>query len=173
MNPKKKIILFSIIFGIVSLILVFVLIWPLVKSIKKDSNEFIETKKEIILSKRKNKELEQLKNFYQKLEPDLEKVWQVFVDPEVPIDLIKFWEEKARDLELSISISPTSPKTTEADFWSSFGFQMSLSGSSNNFLKFLEKIENSFYLIEVQNLSVKKIGEEKVDAILAIKVLTK
>lgn len=185
MGPKKKIILFSMFFGIVSLVLVFLVIWPLVKNIKRNSNEFIETRKEIILSKTKTKELEEFKNFYQKLNPDLERVSQLFIDPEVPIDLIKFWEKTAKDSELSISISPISSKTVEAEFWNSLGFQINLNGFSPNFLRFLEKIENSFYLVEIQNLSIKKSEEKinpvefasqlfnRVDAILTIKFFTK
>lgn len=172
MGPKKKIIVFSIIFGTVSVALVCFVIYPLVKEIKNDSNEFIIVKRELVLSEVRARKFEQFKETYGKLEPDLEKIGQLFVDPGVPIDLIEFWEKTARDSELSISISPTSPRTAETAPWYSMGFQMNLTGSFPNFLKFLEKIERGSYLVEVKNLTVKRLTDENVSITLATKVLT-
>ncbi len=173
MGPKKKIIVFSIIFGTVSVALVCFAIYPLVKKIKNDSNEFIVVKRELVLSEVRARRFEQFKETYGKLEPNLEKIGRLFVDPEVPIDLIEFWEKTARDSELSISISSISSRTAETAPWYSMGFQMNLTGSFPNFLKFLEKIERGSYLVEVKNLTVKRLTDENVSITLATKVLTK
>ncbi|GAH90126.1 unnamed protein product [marine sediment metagenome] len=172
MSPKKKIIIFSVIFGVATIAIVGFVIYPLFKGIEKSSEELITAKKELILSKEEAGKFEQFKEIYKGLKPDLEKINQLFIDQEIPIDLIKFWEKEARDSELSIKISPVFLKAAEIDPWNSIGFQLRLIGSFPNFLKFLEKIETSPYLIEIQNLTVEKLVQD-VSATLTVKVYTK
>jgi len=178
MSPKKKIIIFSAIFGLAVIVMVGFIIYPLLKGIEKSSEEFIAAKKELILSKEEARKFEQFEEIYKELEPDLEKINQFFVDSDIPIDLIKFWEKEARDSKLSIKISPISSKTAKTDPWNSIRFRLSLVGSFPNFLKFLEKTEMSPYLIEIQNLTVEKLSQEELDSkdvsiALVIKVYTK
>ena len=168
MVPKKKIIISSIIFGIVNLALIYFLIYPLVQGIKRSSQNLVRTKKELTLFQTKVEEVEQAKENYEKLKSNLDKIDKLFIDPEIPIDLIKFWEKTADDSGLSIDISPVSLKPVAADSWSSIGFSLILTGFFPDFLKFLEKIETSFYLLEVQGLTVKDLKAD-----LMVKVFTK
>jgi len=114
----------------------------------------------------------------------LEKIDDLFADPEVPIEFINFLEKNAGKSQLSIEISPMAKKETEP--WPSLSFQISTVGSFSNFLKFLEKLETGPYLIEISNLNVKKITEKElrsekfetfslsdVNALFLIKVLTR
>jgi len=151
----KKIIIISIVFGAVSLSLIFLVICPLLKGIKKNSQELILAKKELVSFKTKAEEFEQSKEICGGLKTDLEKIDELFINPDVPIDLIKFWRKTAEDSDLLIDISPVSLKTEETVLWDSIGFRLSLIGSFSDFSKFLEKIETAPYLIEIQNLSAK------------------
>lgn len=149
MNPKRQIIVISVFFGIISLILIFVLIFPLFKKIKQDSLELISARKELSLFQYKSAGIEELRITYDKIEPDLKKIEEIFVDFEMPVGLIEFWEEAASDLGLSIKISPVSQ-----------GFRLSLTGSFNDFLKFLEKTERAPYLTKTNDLSVRSLAPE-------------
>lgn len=151
----KKIIVVSIIFGIIVIILLCFVIYPLLSGVKKNSQEFILAKKELVSFKAETEEFEQSKEVYRSLKTDLEKIDQLFINPDVPIDLIKFWRETAKDSGILIDISPTSLGAKETVLWDSIGFRLDLIGSFSNFLKFLEKIETAPYLIEIQNLSAK------------------
>jgi len=185
MNPKKKIIILSIIFGTVTMLLVGFVIVPLFRRIKKNIAELIDIKKELVMSEGQTGKFEQFKSAYEKMEPDLDKIDQLFVDPEVPINLIEFWEKMAADCNLSTTIFPTSLKPGKNDPWDSIGFQISLAGSFSDFSKFLEKTESGFYLIEAQSLilneSKEKAAEENkllgyremIKANLLVKVFTK
>lgn len=175
MTIKEKTIIFSLISLVIILVFVVFGIYPQLKGIKKSSEELIDVKKELISFQNKVKELERFPKIYQELEPDLKKIDSLFVDPEVPIDLIKFWETTAQTSILSIEISPAIIKPQEDDLWKSMGFQMVLIGPFPNFLRFLEKIETAPYLIEVQNLVINKteIGQTDVKATLLTKVFTK
>ena len=155
MDLKRKIIIISIVFGAVTLSLIFFVIYPLLTGVKKNSQELILAKKELVSFKTKTEEFEQSKEVYRDLKTDLEKIDELFVNPDVPIDLIKFWRETAKDSGLLIDISPTSLEASETVLWGSMGFRLSLIGSFSNFLKFLEKIETAPYLVEIQNLSAK------------------
>lgn len=172
----KKIILISIVFGLITLSLVFIGIFPLFQEIKKSSEALIALRAELTLLQDRDKKIEQLKRSYKELEPSLEKIDKLFFDPETPIDLIEFWEKLASSSGLSIKISPVSLKTLESDPWNSIGFQLSLTGltgSFSNFMKFLEKIERGPYLIEIQNLSIQKLNEGDFNISLVTKVYTK
>jgi len=151
----KKIIVVSIIFGIIVIILLCFVIYPLLSRVKKNSQEFILAKKELVSFKAETEEFEQSKEVYRSLKTDLEKIDQLFINPDVPIDLIKFWRKTAKDSGTLIDISPTSLGAKETVLWDSIGFRLDLIGSFSNFLKFLEKIETAPYLIEIQNLSAK------------------
>ncbi len=152
----RKIITISVVFGIIIVILLSFVIYPLLKGVKKNSQEFILAKKELLSFKTKTEEFEQSKEVYRGLKTDLEKIDELFINPDVPIDLIKFWRATAEDSGLLIDISPTSLEADETAPWDSMGFRLSLTGSFSDFLKFLEKIETAPYLIEIQNLSAKK-----------------
>ena len=177
MDSKKKIIVFSLIFGIASLSLTSFVIYPLFKGIKKNSEELIIAKRESILLQGKTGKIEQFRKTYEDLKPDLEKIDHLFADSKAPIDLIKFLKKTAKDFELLNDISSVSVKTTETDPWSSLGFRITLEGFLPDFLKFLEKVETAPYLIEVQNLTVKKVSGSGlnlgVSATLVVKVYTK
>jgi len=151
----KKITVISIIFGIAAIILLCFVIYPLLSGVKKNSQELILAKREFVSFKTKNEEFEQSKEVYRSLKTDLEKIDELFINSDVPVDLIKFWRETAKNSGLLIDISPTSVEASETVLWDYIGFRLSLIGSFSDFLKFLEKIETAPYLIEIQNLSAK------------------
>lgn len=162
MKPKQKILLNSAIFGAVILVLIIFLIHPLFKEIKKNSEDLILAKKELIFLQAKIENLEEFKEIYRALEPDLEKIDLLFIDPGVPIDFIKFLEKTGVDSRVSINISPISIKKSKIDPWSLMGFQITLAGSFSNCLKSLEKIETAPYLIEIQNLNIRRLTEREI-----------
>ena len=156
MESNKKTLIISIVFGLIILVLICFVIFPLFNGIKKNSEDFTVVKKDLILFQSETENIEGIKKTYDGLKKDLEKIEELFIDPEIPIDLIKFWEKIALDSEVLISIFPISLKTAEDEIWNSMGFQITITGSFPNFLEFLEKTENCSYLIEIQNLTVRK-----------------
>jgi len=187
MNPNKKIIFTSGILGITGLIFIFLIIYPLFNNIKKNSEAFISQKKELALLKAEIENLEKFEKIYQTHRENLEKIDKLFIDPEIPTDIIKFvgfLRKIAKDSQVSIDISsPTPKKEIAADPWPSITFQVALKGKFTNFGKFLEKIETGPYLIEILNLDTRRLTEKKLEpkefssgdtsTSLSIKVFTK
>lgn len=168
MNPNKKIIFTSGILGIISLIFIFLIICPLLNNIKKNSEALISQKRELASLE---SEIENLKNFekiYQSHRENLEKIDKLFIDPEIPTDIIKFvgfLRKIAEDSQISIDISsPTPKKEIAVDPWSSITFQVALKGKFSNFGKFLEKIETGPYLIEILNLNARRLTEKELES---------
>lgn len=189
MNLKKQTIIILGIFIAIVLILVSVLIYPLFKGVKKASLNFIEIKKELALFHDREGEIESLKSDYEEIKRDLEKTEDFFVNAEVPIGLIEFWEKTALNSGIVVIIAPISLRSKEDDEkneWDSMGFRLNSVGSFPDFLRFLEKIEVSSYLMEIEDLSVRKLsssdlGNDRyenfsindVRTILTVKVFTK
>ncbi|MCX6760810.1 MAG: hypothetical protein NTZ84_01730, partial [Candidatus Nealsonbacteria bacterium] len=99
-------------------------------------------------------------------------------DSEVPVDFISFLEKTASQSSVSIEISPFSAGKSGKDSWPFLNFQVNINGSFPSFLSFLEKIENSPYLIEIQNLNISQSAEVKnssgnVNALISFKAFSK
>lgn len=152
------------IFGATVAILILVIILFLLQGIQKSSQELISQKKELILFKQKGESLENLRGKYKAYQQNLEKINNFFVDSTLPIEFIRFLEKSALDSQASIRVSSTKEITGPEP---ALSFNTSLSGSFANLLKFIDKLENSPYLIEIDNLNVKKLGREQPGNIMA------
>ncbi len=186
MTLTKKFYLSLATFSILSIGLIFFLIYPLFIEIKRNSKNLISQKQTIQALTAKIENLEKFKILYQDLKPDLEKIETLFVDPEIPIEFISFLERTSEDCDVLAKISSAPARKIKTDPWPSINFQISTFSSSPNFLKFLEKLESSPYLIEISNLSIQRMAEADlklkeyerftlgdVKATLTIKVYTK
>ena len=184
LNQKKQILISITIFGLIVLFLVLFAVCPLFKEIKKNSESFILTKKELTSLEVQSKNLGEFKKIYQENLQNIEKIDNLFINSQVPIDFIGFLEKISQDSNVSIKISLLASK--ERDIWPSSQFQILSTGSFNNFSKFLEKIETASYLIEIKNISINRATENElksegskglvtgdIKANLLIKVFTK
>ena len=158
---KRKIffILIAIILIVFSLMLLLVI--SLMKDIQRNSQEFLLERKTLAAMEREFQEFENFEKnaaFYQS---NLEKLDKLFLNPEVPIDFIQFLEEESKNVDLLIKISPSIITSRESDPWESIGFQILLTGSFPNCLKFLEKLQVSPWLLEVQRTEVRRIAEKE------------
>jgi Tfp pilus assembly protein PilO len=163
MTIKNKINLSLIIFILLAILLILFVIYPLLKEIKINSEEFISKKQSLTLLEKKIENLRQYQTTWREIEPNLERIDKLFIDPELPVEFISFLEKTASDCELSVEISPFSGQKTTNDPWPSLLFQIKTTASFSKFLKFLEKLENSPYLIEIQNLNVKRLTEKELE----------
>lgn len=143
--------------------------------IQDNSQDFIFQRKALAQIEANFENQKNLQKIYQNFESDLEKIETLFVKKDAPIEFIEFLEQKARRCSLSIEISSLFTKEQE-DKWEYLSLQMDLEGEPQQFLKFLDQIENSLYFIEIEKLNLKKAGRERqeaIDAFLIIKVPVK
>jgi len=155
----------SLIFFIVfSTLLTALVIFPLLKKIQKSSRQLIEGKEQKFYFSLEKENLQKSKIIYDRITPDLEKTEDVFLVKKTPIELelIKFFEKIASDSDVSIKISSVSSENKGEDQLSILTLNLEASGSFNNFLNFIEKIENNYYLIEVVDLTIKKLNNNDI-----------
>src|SRR3989338_3177383 len=108
MNQKKKIYLASGILGIITAVLSLFAAFPLFQNIQNNSAELISGEETIALLEAESKNIKIIKNRYEDYRPDIEKIDSLFINPEVPVDFIRFLEKVATDSEISIVITPSS-----------------------------------------------------------------
>ncbi len=172
MTLKNKINLSLIIFIVLSVCLIVLVIYPLFKEIKNSSEELVSEKQKLFSLERKIENLKEFQTLWLKIEPNLKKIDQLFIDPQVPVEFVNFLEKIAKDSEILIEISSALSSKTEKDPWSSLLLQINSTAPFSKFLKFLEKIEASPYLIEIQNLNARGLIEGDTGITLSIKVYT-
>ena len=180
-KQKTYIVVFISIAAVVSFS-VF-LVWPVTQDIKKYSEELAVQKKNFSVSLEEAQNTQDDRKFYEDGKEALGEVNALFVNAELPIDLIKFLEDNAASVNLAISIAPGIIDDKEEKQWPALAFHLSIQGSFPNLLKFIAKMESGPYLIDTVSLDVKKLIEEKkiaggvssgdVSAIIVIKALTK
>jgi|WetSurMetagenome_2_1015567.scaffolds.fasta_scaffold427954_2 Tfp pilus assembly protein PilO len=176
MTAKKKTYLTIFLFFAASLALVFFAIVPLFGGIKSYSSDLSSAKSERAQLSAEIKNLSDFKKQFQQYQTSLDRADSLLVNSEIPIDFIRFLEKLASDSGVLIEIYPLSGRGKGGGQWLVLNYQLSVSGSFLDFSRFLEKLENSSYLIEAQDMNLQKSVEnkiEKVKASFTIKVLAK
>lgn len=175
---EKKSIIF-IVFGFVLFTILIILIWISFENIKKESENLFLQKVKIINLANQNTQIESFKTKYQDYLPNLQKIEEMFVDPQNPLKFIEFLEKSSFDTGVALEISPLSFLTEGVV--KTVSVRITVKGNFNDVLKFLEKIESGKYLLSVENLTISNLEEKsekggsitKSQAIIATKTLTK
>lgn len=172
MDLKIKIRILSAVLIAAVFTLVIFLIYPLFKDIKNNSLAILEQKQKLLMLEAKAGNMEKFKTRYAQIEPDFKKTETLFVNAGLPVDFIRFLEKTAKDSNIKAKISLSQGRQAEGKSWQILPFQISVSGSFPDFLRFLERLQSNQYLIDVQDLSVSKT-ESVVSAGISFFVLAK
>ncbi len=159
-------------FIILFILLVVFIVYPLFKNIKATSQELLSQKEKLILLEATVSNLEEFRILHQDLDEILDKIDGLLINQEVPVEFIGFLEKTSGECSVDSGISLGGAGKSEKSFWTPVNFQITVKGSSSNFLKFLEKLENSPYLINVQKLTLNR-NDENIGASLSISVYAK
>jgi Tfp pilus assembly protein PilO len=119
-------------------------------------------------------QIKSLQNFRPRYEneiiPMLQANEKLFIDPKSPVAFIALMEEAGSKDNLAINISSAqifSAKNSAERFWPSLNFQISLNGSLPSVLRFIEKMANLPYLIEIHGLNITKDNSQSQNEIKA------
>lgn len=137
------------------------LISLLFKGVRNSSETFSLEKEKITSLSEEKENRKKMENLYRNYQPDIDRIEKVFIDPDVPIEFINFLEETAGASQSQVKILSMTKKTDQKDPWPNLLFQISVTGLFSNFSKFLEKLENSPYLIETIELSSRALSEKE------------
>lgn len=161
LSGSKKIYLSILIFVTASIVAAVLLILFLFNSVKGSSEAFsLEKEKTTSLSKEKENR-KKMEDLYGNYQSDLDKIEKLFVDQDAPIEFIDFLERTASASQGQLKILSMTKKSEKEDSWPCLLFQLSAIGSFSNFSKFLQKLENSPYLIETLELNAGALSEKE------------
>ena len=155
MDPKKKQYVLITVFTSLFLVLTFVIMVPLFSSIKQDTVDIIFQKSKIFLAEKQIETFNKINEDYLGFKNNAEKISSIFIDQKEPLDFINFIEKTALQLNLDDEIFINNNEIKNSVF-SGVSFQISISGSFDSFMKFLEKLESANYLVQITNLSIQK-----------------
>jgi len=93
----------------------------------------------------------------EKVKPQLEKINQIFVLKDQPLDFVKMLEDLARKTDNLYLINLVTPaeETKKAD---TLSFQIQLDGSFVNLMHFVKYLENMKYYTEIDSMQINQIG---------------
>ena len=124
--------------------------------IKETSLAILDQKKNLVSSEESEKDLKEFKVIFPGIKQNIDKADALFINYEAPLDFKGFLEKTASDHQLSFKISSVS--LGQEQLGQFILFQLSSTGDYQNFLKFLDKLENSQYLIKIQKLDISRGG---------------
>lgn len=184
MKNNNKIYLIFSIFTLALLFLAIFFIWLLFQDIQGSSNDLVSAKDRIIALNAQIKETRNFNKNYQAYKANLDKIDQLFVDPNDPVKLIEFLENTASSSRATAQVSLLTPQQEGQDFIS---FQVACRGGFSDVLDFSKKVEAGPYFIEIESLTIQNAelpvsgqsnviadySSRTVNATFVIKVFTK
>lgn len=159
-SPKRKIAIIAVSFALLYSALTIFAILPLVKQIEKDSQKVAS--KEVIVGVLE-RQLDSLVDFQKKqseYQSYLEQAESSFVRADAPIIFMEFLEAQAHLVDVFLSVSSITQRKGE-EF--GLGLNLKLAGPFARCLRFLEKIEQSPFLIEITNMQARRLTEKDID----------
>lgn len=161
LKSQQKIYLHLIIFSLIICLILILVILPLINRVKAKSQVFQQEQRTLFLLREKKNYLTQLQTEAQISQTNLDKVKGVFLQPEQAIDFIMALESiaslTANQQEIQI-LSPTKEKTKIER--PTLSFQLSLWGSFPNLIRFLIYLENMDYLVQVEQLRIRRLSQQ-------------
>jgi len=178
-SEKKKIAIAFIGSALILCLFFFFLIYPIFKRIQTRSIELILAEAEFQDAISRTEEISFWRQRYSEINAHFQILKSVFVDSNFPVDFIKFIEglSEKSGVEVQISlITSASKKEGEAPC---MRLGIIIKGDTANCLAFLDKLENSAYLVSIEHLKLFKSegsyqadGEGKTELRMTIKALT-
>ena len=153
---KKYFIIFIWLFLVI--VLVKFCLVPVLNDMTRISGKIVLQRKINDLFEFRASDFDRFQNEYPIYENIISKVASSLVRPEAPIEFIKFLEREAEDLD--IELSPMNMLQGLDDVWMPIGFRMEVKGSFPDCLRFLARIERSYWFIKIFKIDVERIAEK-------------
>ncbi|MCX6723259.1 MAG: hypothetical protein NT094_04340 [Candidatus Staskawiczbacteria bacterium] len=151
MKNNNKIYTILLVFALIFLFLVIFFIWPLIGEIEKNSEDLISAKNNIVNLDAQINETNNFKKNYETYKSTLERIDQLFVDINNPVNFIEFLENAASNYNVTSKISLPPSSQSSQQF---ITFQFISKGGFSDILNFVKGIEAGPYLIEIENLTI-------------------
>lgn len=180
MENNKKIYTILSVFALSSLVLIVFFVWPLLKDIDNSSKDLVFARNGMAALRDQTSQAENFKQNYQAYKFNLERIDQMFVDQNNPVNFIEFLENTAYSQGVSAQVSLLPYSQSPQQF---IMMQLVSKGGFSNISNFLKKVEAGPYLLEIESLTIQNSQDSKaipkdyslrqVDATFGIKIFVK
>jgi len=155
MSLNRKTFFTAVVFLTLFAGVIFFVSLPLVATIKNINAEIAEQRQKIAIYDSRISKTREFEAFARQ-EKDMDNLSRVFVDGQMPLDFINSLETAARDVGVTIKLSSSLSQSVRANVggWPSISIEAELSGQIPGILRFVKKIENSPYLVEIQSFNI-------------------
>lgn len=158
MTFKSQLYLSILLIAIIVMGLFFFSICPTFSNIKQDSQNLLINKEELASIEYLTKSFEDFEKNFELYEDGLKEMEgllskESLIDPEIPIEFINFLKEQSQELDLSLKIIPLQDKNKIEEHWNALKFRVTGVGRVDHVRTFIEKIENSKWLLGIVDLT--------------------
>lgn len=164
MNYKQQlyISIFSII--LVTFLLFLFFISPSLRAIVSNSEELALRRQELASIEYLSQSFEGFEKNFQFYKEGLSQVDDLLqkeslIDPEIPVNFINFFKDEALNLDLVLKISPITFHESDNGQWGFMSFRVEGKGKFDDIMSFLEKMENSRWLIKETSFDISNIED--------------
>jgi hypothetical protein len=156
MRMLKKIIFVPTLILIIAIIFISFFILPTFNQIKKISQNISSLKLDLGNLEKRAENIKNFKREFPTIKDNLSLFENSFIDREFPINFVNFLENTAKSYQLSFEISLLK---SEKNYLS---FQIITIGPSKETFRFIEKVENCPYLVQIERLNFSKLSETEI-----------
>lgn len=155
---KNKLITYALIFCIINGLLIYFFVFATIDRIKILRNDILNIKIELENKMTREKNLNDLNQKIKKIEPQLEKINQIFISQNREIEFITTLEglEKEYNIDQKLNIDFNGMQKGES--FSKVPISIDTSGSFSNLMNYLTGLESFPYYLNIENISFQKTG---------------
>ncbi len=157
-NLKKKIYLSLLVFLIIILILIIFIVVPTIRDIKNMSNKIEEQRLDLEKKYIKGQSLKQLAENLEKIEPELVKLNQIFINQNRELEFITTLEEIAAKNNINQKINLGAVSAAENQNFKKSTLQLYTSGSFTDQMNYLLSLEALNYYININSIDLNPSG---------------
>jgi len=173
---QKKLLFFLSLDLIILVLFVWLAAFPLINKIKAISHQYLLNQEALVNLDWRESLAKELEKKYQERQTDLLAFEEAFLNTEEAVGFISTLEKIAQQTGNIFEIRTASsfaPSTKEEPF---LIFRISLWGDFSSLLHFLANLENNPYppyrLIEIESLTIRRLGEKGLETVLGVKIYT-
>ncbi len=159
-TAKQKIKIYFAAFFFAAVLLVFLGLSPLLTGLLKTSKELAGQKDTLALIEGQISALEEFQKNNSVYQTNVKKVDASFISEEAPIKFIEFLENEAKKQGLDIIISSVKEASEKKSLRVTTIFQMAIGGPFPKCLAFLKRLEESPWLIKIDQANIDRVGEK-------------
>ena len=160
LTAKQKIKIDAIIFVLVFITLIFFGISPLLSELFKTTKDLSSRKAVLKILENQITALQDFQNNSLAYQQNIQKLDSSFVSDEAPVEFIEFLEKLANNQGLEIALSSVKDASEKKGNRLTTAFQATIVGDYSAVLVFLKKIEQSPWLIKIDQVDINRIEEK-------------